>query len=735
MSLSLWRVCHLWLAIVSGLFLLVAAITGLILSFEPVYERAHGYSVEDADNLSIAELVTNISSKYSDISAISRDHNGFIVVTAFDQNDEVSFYANPFTGQKLGEVIETPAIFEFSRTLHRSLFFGKTGRFIVGSNALFLLFISITGFFLTLRKQGSLTAYFKKVVKEEFYKDYHTKLGKLAIWLILVVSITGSYLFFVRFSIIPENKAEHEFDFDQLAEQPIIPTTEFQPFVDQSVSNLKEVIFPFSEFVEDFFELKLDEKDLLINQKTGETISAIRHPISQNLFDLSFRLHTGEGQVWWSLLLAVTSLSIVFFIYSGYTIYFKRLKDRSKVTNPYPQEECEWIVACGSELGRTMQRAQLFHQALLKANIRAFLTEMNEFENYPAMKKLIIFTSTYGSGDAPSNASNFIHRLDNISRQLPHFEFSVLGFGSRSYPDFCKYASDVQVALEKYENTSQMIPLHLVDNQSEKDFQDWLNTFERATDMNLEVESVVNSLKLVDLKVVKKKFSENNRDATFLLELSSSNGVLKNYQSGDLLVIRPEDNLDRYYSMSVVGNNKRVLLSIKKHPKGIVSNYLSSLSSNDTIKVGFKKNNDFHFPRNTGHILMIANGTGIGPFLGMLENNSKNTSVTLFWGGQNELSYQLYDAILKKLIEEGKLSNIKTAFSRVGNQSIYVQEILRQNEDLIINYLEQNGNIMICGSLKMQQEAEQILAGILETHTTKTISDLKIEGRILADCY
>ncbi|MEM9329127.1 MAG: PepSY domain-containing protein, partial [Bacteroidota bacterium] len=390
MAISLWRLSHLGLAAISGIFLLIASLTGAILSFEPVYEGAQGYYVDRAQHLTIADLTEKLRGHFPEMMSAGRDHNGYIHVTVFGDEGEEQFYVDPFSGQRLGAMIETPAVFEFSRTLHRSLFFGSAGRFLVGLASVILLFLSVTGSALVLKKQGGLSGYFKKVIKEEFYKDYHTKLGKVALLTVLVISATGAYLFLERFSVIPKEASEHIIDFDALKETPGISFTSFETFQSYRVEDLKALIFPFSEFVDDFYELKLQDRDLLINQVTGDVVSEIIHPTTQQLSDLSFMLHTAEGQPYWAVLLFFTSLSLLFFIFSGFKVYRERVSQKTTIVNPFVKEECDVIVAYGSETGRTVAFAEALHKGLLSAKRKSHLLSMNAFDDMHQLQQLIV---------------------------------------------------------------------------------------------------------------------------------------------------------------------------------------------------------------------------------------------------------------------------------------------------------------------------------------------------------
>ncbi|MEM0941233.1 MAG: PepSY domain-containing protein [Bacteroidota bacterium] len=735
MTLSLWRRSHLWLAIVSGIFLLIASVTGTILSFEPIYEGSFGYEVKDAKDLTLAELTQNLAKSYLEISSIKKDPNGFLQVNIFGDQGEETFYINPFNGEKLGSPIEIPAVFDFCRMLHRSLFFGKIGRFLVGLTAMILFFISVTGFVLVLKKQGGLRSYLKKVIKDEFYSDYHTKFGKMFLIIMAVISLTGGYLFLERFSVVPKSIAKHTIDFENLKGAPLLAKVDFPIFQTSNVGELNELVFPFSEFVDDFFELKLDDRELLINQLTGEVVSEIQYPLTQKLSVLSFSLHTAEGQPWWAILLGLTSLSTLFFMFSGFKIYLKRAAEKTKVVNPYKKEEGTIIVAFGSEMGTTLIFAQALHESLLDAGKKSYLLEMNAFEHFPMMQHLIIVTSTYGAGGPPVNAEQFIRKFHETKKDRP-FQYAVVGFGSTKYPDFCQFAIDVDRALKFNQQTEELIPLTTINNRSIKDFDEWVRLFQNQIAVQLTVKTKEPKRKWIDLKVTKKEFSKNEEDATFLLELAAKNGHLKSIQSGDLLVYKAEqDHLERQYSMSVAKDKRSILLSVKKHPKGLVSGYLSTLEKNASLRVSFCENASFHFPENAHHILMIANGTGIAPFLGMIENNQKKIPISLFWGGQNETSFDLYRSQLSQFTKDGRLSQIQTAFSRIEQNPSYVQNLVKEKEELITQILAKNSVIMICGSLKMQQGVEAVLDEVTRRCLNKPLDDFRATGIIKADCY
>src|SRR5690606_21769998 len=100
------------------------------------------------------------------------------------------------------------------------------------------------------------------------------------------------------------------------------------------------------------------------------------------------------------------------------------------------------------------------------------------------------------------------------------------------------------------------------------------------------------------------------------------NGDKLKFTSGDLLAIYPaNDNRERLYSIGKVDGN--IQLVVKLYENGLGSEFLNSLSAGDVINARIISNTSFHLPTKAPAIAMVANGTGIAPFLGMIAQNSK----------------------------------------------------------------------------------------------------------------
>ena len=118
-----------------------------------------------------------------------------------------------------------------------------------------------------------------------------------------------------------------------------------------------------------------------------------------------------------------------------------------------------------------------FQKKLLNKGYDVFLTDLNEYEKYPKAKEFIVFTSTFGKGEAPSNANKFISLFNAITQNQKTILYSIIGFGSTHYPDFCKFAIEVESVFKQNKNFIEKIPLCKINKQSKEQINEWLQNW------------------------------------------------------------------------------------------------------------------------------------------------------------------------------------------------------------------------------------------------------------------
>lgn len=98
------------------------------------------------------------------------------------------------------------------------------------------------------------------------------------------------------------------------------------------------------------------------------------------------------------------------------------------------------LVAYGTETGNAEACAGTLSKALRSAGFAAEVVDLEKYSVAQLAQEPIMFliTSTYGDGDAPTNAERILAELEADSApSLANLRFAVCGFGDTAYPNFC----------------------------------------------------------------------------------------------------------------------------------------------------------------------------------------------------------------------------------------------------------------------------------------------------------
>lgn len=727
MTLSFWRYAHLALALFSSIFLLLASVTGIILAVDAVKEKTLPYKAANFDKITLGETLPILKKEYSEITELSVDYNQFVTLQAMDADgNDINAYIDPKTGKALGKPEKKSEFIQWVTGFHRSLFLHETGRFFVGVISFCLLLISISGFVLVLKRQRGIRNFFSKVIKEYFAQYYHVLFGRLALIPIFIIALTGTYLSLERFNFFMGEEKVKPVKTELSAEAK--KTSVFKTIL---LSDVKKIEFPFTDDPEEYYIIELKDREIEVNQVDGTLISEKLSPKTIQFAALSLDLHTGRINGIWAVILAIACINILFFIYSGFAITLKRRSSRIK--NKFKANESKYILLVGSENGSSFRFANAILKQLIGHGKKAFIAELNSFSVYPKAEHIIVFSSTHGLGDAPSNGTKFKALLQK-QNQEQKIKFSVVGFGSKSYPDFCQFAIEIDQFLETQSWAERFLDLQTVNDKSAVEFVEWIKLWSAKAEIPLATTpSLYNHVpKGLQKLMVLDKTPISDTEHTFILTLRANSRT--KFASGDLLAIYPaNDSRERLYS---IGNHSgNVQLVVKLHPSGLGSGFLNNLEIGDTIKARIINNKAFHFPNKAPKVAFISNGTGIAPFLGMIEQNSAKKEIQLYSGFRMETpTLQAYKKFAGIMIQKEHLDNFHVALSREA-EHIYVMDLIKRDTAFFIDLLKQGGVIMICGSLAMQKDVETILDELCLANGTKSLIEYKENGQLLTDCY
>ena len=111
----------------------------------------------------------------------------------------------------------------------------------------------------------------------------------------------------------------------------------------------------------------------------------------------------------------------------------------------------ELTVLFGSESGNAEGLADQTVKAAAQAGFKAKAVSMSDIKpaKLKGVENLLVLVSTWGEGDPPENAVDFIEAfMGDKAPKLEGTNFSVLGLGDTSYEHFCKMGIDIDARIE-----------------------------------------------------------------------------------------------------------------------------------------------------------------------------------------------------------------------------------------------------------------------------------------------
>ncbi|HLL28634.1 MAG TPA: sulfite reductase subunit alpha [Xanthobacteraceae bacterium] len=181
---------------------------------------------------------------------------------------------------------------------------------------------------------------------------------------------------------------------------------------------------------------------------------------------------------------------------------------------------------------------------------------------------------------------------------------------------------------------------------------------------------------------------------------------------------------------------------------GVASTFLADrLAPEEKIKVYVQKAEHFGLPADPSvPIIMIGPGTGVAPFRAFLYERMAVKAPGrnwLFFGHQRSACDFFYEDELMGMKAAGVLTRLSLAWSRDGDEKIYVQDRMRENGRELWAWLADGAHVYVCGDAKrMAKDVERALIEIVAACGARStdeaiafVADLKKRGRYQTDVY
>ena len=186
----------------------------------------------------------------------------------------------------------------------------------------------------------------------------------------------------------------------------------------------------------------------------------------------------------------------------------------------------------------------------------------------------------------------------------------------------------------------------------------------------------------------------------------------------------------------------------KRTRLGVCSTFLGGrVAPSGKLRVYVQKAQHFALPADQSKpIIMIGPGTGIAPFRAFLHERQAVKAPGrnwLFFGHQRRDYDFFYEDELVAMRTAGLLTRLTLAWSRDGDEKIYVQHRMREVGRDLWSWLNDGAHIYVCGdALRMAKDVEAALVDIVAKHGGRTpaeavrfLGELKAAGRYQVDVY
>lgn len=730
------RRMHSLSGLVAALFLLVLATSGAILSLNPALQRSAA-TVPARGVVSVAEVAEKALLAYPGTEQIERLPSGAVLVYFAQDGNSGAVLINPLTGEREADYAPS-SFFSWMTDLHRAFLWDDKGRALAGIGSLLMVFICISGLFLLASRAGGWAQLFAPIRSSatgSISPRLHAELARAAALGLLISGLSGIWMSAIRFELLPEAQ-ELEADFPQTVAGSLpTPIGSLQALQQVDLLDLHQLIFPFKDDPLDVYSLRTHQGSGYIDQATGQWLTYADYGSSATLQTFIMELHTGEAYWWFGLILGLAALTVPVLATTGTFIWWQRRRAMPQLKGNSLRHLADTIVLVGSETNTTWGFAISLSKGMQTAGCQVHVAPMNQLTNsYPNAQRLLILTSTYGDGDAPASANQFLHKLERMpsSMILP---WTVLGFGDRQFCSFCAFADAVSKALQQ-RNWPQLLPTDYVDRQSGPSFERWGEKLGKAINIPLELDyspppRTTQSLMLSE----RKDYGLAVNAHTCVLQFKSTNGKsLPTFAAGDLVGILPPDcNAPRFYSLASTNKDGVLEICVRRQEQGLCSNYLYNMRVGECADIFIQKNAQFKPSKGKNPIILIGAGTGIGPLMGFIRANKTHRPMHLYWGGRLAESDFLYQDELKSCLTDKRLSQLHVAFSRCP-EPIYVQDKLLEKAVQIRELVADNAQIMLCGGRRMASDVHITMNTILAP-LSLDVEALKKLNLYLEDTY
>lgn len=733
------RRLHSIAGLVAALLLAVVTLTGAVLSVFPALERARAAG---AGGIDVATLASRVQARLPGVETLVRQPSGLFVAYHVAGQDQQASIVDPASGAAVAAYTPSP-VQRWVKNLHRKLLLDDPGRITIGVAAAAMLLILITGLLLLARRMGGWRRLLGPV-RGSTAQRLHNETARVVVAGLLLSAATGVLMSLLTFGLLPEGGGTDPLlDATPSGGAPV-PLASMPALRGLGADRLRQLKLAVPGDASDVIEVETADGTGAVDPATGNWLSYVPFDGWQRVHATIRMLHTGDGLWWLALLLGAASVSVPLLAVTGTLIWLRRRRALPRLSGNAAARGADTVLLVGSESNTTWGFAVALHDALVRSGQKVHTTSMNEFSpSHCEARRLLVLTATYGDGEAPEGARDFLGKLAQMT-PAPGAAFAVLGFGDRQFPRFCGYAMQVHEAL-RAKGFTPLRSAGTVDRQSEPEFQQWCRWLGESLGTALDIRYKPMLPPTTALTLASRTdYGQGADELTAVLRFEAALPArrwlpgrqrrLPPFETGDLLgVLPPEGSSPRYYSLASAAADGFVEICVRRQAGGVCSTYLTDLQPGATIEAFVRPHESFRPSAGAAPVILVGAGTGIGPLIGFIRHNTPQRAMHLYFGARNAEEGFLYRNELGRLVNDQRLSSLTTAFSRSSDKA-YVQDRLLADAPRLRELAAQGAQVLVCGGRRMAEGVaaawERILAG-----SDLSVAALRAQGRYVEDVY
>ncbi|MBC3764769.1 NADPH cytochrome P450 oxidoreductase family protein [Neptunicella marina] len=442
-----------------------------------------------------------------------------------------------------------------------------------------------------------------------------------------------------------------------------------------------------------------------------------------------------DSQRVWLVLLA-----LAVYVFICVLSWLNHVRRNKRTQQQIISDEGVVLVAYASQTG-TAEALARQSAAQLDGNTPYQLLPLNQVnEDVLANTRQALFVvSTYGEGEPPDNGAAFARHFlkGTFEQDLSHLQFSVMALGDKLYQQFCGFGHQLYQGLTELGAVALTPPLESCASDGHNPQQlisQWQILSGFHSDAPLEEPLLNTEREFVPAKLINRRWLNPGSPGAPAFFISLQTQQAFDWQAGDIAELKFPGGEIRHYSIASVAKANIIELIVRQHRfaeggLGIGSGWLTQHADlQDQIELRIKPNPAFYAVDATVPAIFIGSGTGLAGLRAHILERAQAVGeqpLATSWLIFGERDPQK-DAWLQSEMQTWQQQGLQLslAFSRDEQNPDYVQDVMLQQQQQFLSWLEQGAVIYVCGSRKgMAHGVDAVLQQMLsQTQFEKLIN-------------